>query len=62
MQITWERTKHAHCLSHMANSLKNRGMIRDDAVLNKIRLEYKRVSKFLTVIEMHFDGYTKSNF
>ena len=31
-----------------------------DAVLQRIRLEYKRVSQFLTVIEIHFDGYLKS--
>ena len=59
--ITWERARHAHCISHLANTLKHRKMIKENAVLNRIRLEYKRVSQFLTEIEMHFDGFLKQD-
>ena len=45
----------------MANTLKHRKMIKETAVLNRIRLEYKRVSQFLTEIEMHFDGFLKQD-
>ena len=44
----------------MADALKRRDMLRDDAILNAIRLEYVRSSTFLTVIRIHFDGYLRT--
>ena len=42
--------------------MKNKKMLSDGAVLNRIRLEYKRVSKYSTIIELHFEGYNREEF
>ena len=60
MTIKWDRTNHGPCISYMADALKRRDMLKEEAVLTSIKLTYERSSEYLTVIRIEFDGYLRN--